>query len=237
MYWWLLTYLLVGFPAWASAPSPSYFTDLYGEVSTLEREGGYASSLVARGKLPLGAFRAYLGAHWEAYVPDAGGIRRVSPLLGLERSLGPVRLFAEYRYVFESPRTSYSRHDPRFGATGGYWWQGEESRWGYWISDSYGELISLPRIQALPALTLFSKWGWRKPLASRLYLDPYVEAFVQESPDPAMGRDAREGRGGIRLAWGVGEGLVSLAAFRRLFSLVDAPAPRVRFLLSAGGTF
>ena len=210
----------------------------YGEALTLEQEGGYASSLWVKAKYHLGEqFHSYIGMHGETYEPRIGGIRRVSPLAGIEKNFGPFRAFAEYRYAFEKPRTTYSKHDPRFGFTGGYWWQNNNNPGGFLFSDSYGELISIPRIKTAPNFSAYSKLGWRKPLSSKFYLDPYVELYANESSDPAMGRDALESRGGLRLVWADKGWSTNLSAFHRIFSLRNAPAARLRFQLAIGGEF
>lgn len=211
-------------------------TSAYGEVSNLE-ESGFASTLNAKSDFALTqTFSLYLGAQWEEYRPQNYSIQRVSPLLGMKRILGPIQLFAEYRYQFENPKSAYTRHDPRLGVTGGYW---RESIFQVpqIFSDSYGELISIPRIRWKPNLILQTKLGWRQKLHSGLFLDPYLEAYLKQSADPAMGKDAFQLRAGLRFVASAPKWSASLSAFRRIHSFREEAAPRWMGLATMGVVF
>lgn len=234
----LLVGLVVFQSSWALA-AQSVSVRSYGEASTLEGEGGNASmlSLKAVRALPLD-FSLYGGVQFERYAPTVGGIERISPLIGIERSFGPIHPFIEYRFVEEKPRTAYGKSDPRLGAFSGYWQETpfSKSEWSL-ISDSYGELIAIPRIRWSPTLVAFSKLGFRRPLSTSVAFDPYLEAYVRESADPAFGRPALEARYGARLIFSRNTWSLNLSIFRRFLTLRDAPESRWRALFAVGGSF
>ncbi len=236
---WQISVLALGFSLSALAEtSPEISIRTYGEASTLESEGGSSSTFYIEAVRPLvSVVSIYGGVQLESYEPAVGGIKRVAPLAGLELPLGPVRAFAEYRYVLETPRTQYSQSDPRFGFTGGYWW--DHPIFGSWrlFSDSYGEFIAIPRIRWNPTLLAFSKIGVRYPLASWLYFDPFLEAYGRESSDPAFGRNALEARAGARLVVAQEKWSTQISVFRRFATWRDAPEASYRFLLAFGGRF
>jgi hypothetical protein len=222
-----------------SAPAASlYSMRFYGEALTLESEGGYSAMSSAKALRALrGPLSLYIGTQIEAYEPDQGRIKRIAPLGGLEADFRDFRLFAEYRYEQESPRSPYSHNDPRFGLTGGHWAEFEFLRKLSLFSDTYGELVQIPRINWNPTALAFSKAGLRLPLQKSLFLDSYLEAYYADSADPAFGRRALESRSGLRLAyWHNGWG-AQISGFRRFATLAPAPDARWRSLVSVGGAF
>jgi hypothetical protein len=236
-------------PSLACAGSP--LLEAYGEFVTLESEGGYQSSTWATARWRTGesafAPMPYVGLAWERYAPDfapnVSQVGRVSPHAGVQfRPIPEIKLFAEYRYVFDSPRSAiYSRHDPRIGVVGGLWRELALGKHAI-FSDSYGEFLFLPRISDRPAATVFSKVGPRFRLVPRLGADLYLEGFARESDDVNLGRRAYELRYGSRLVYAFGgprpesNWVATLGAFRRFASFRDAPAARWRLLIAIGGS-
>lgn len=219
--------------------------ETYGETVSLESEGGRASSLSVKAiyaaKPELRWFpRPYIGGAWDRYAPNSGKVQRFSPLAGVElRPLGSWRLFAEYRQVFESPRSGYRRSDPRVGVIGGQWWDLPLGKNFSLFSDSYLDLIAIPRISDNPSLTAFSKFGPRARLEKGIYLDLYGEAYARESDDTNLGRRALELRSGLRSVYAFGEDgswCASAALFRRFHTFRDAPEAEWRLLFALGGS-
>lgn len=216
----------------------------YGEALTLEGEGGYSASAWAHALLLHGQSPwlpiPYAGAAAESYAPDRGKLTRVSPLAGAELRLLPeLKLFAEYRYVSENPRSAYSRSDFRAGLIGGLWREHLLAEKLSLFSDTYGEFLYLPRISARPTLTLFTKFGPRYRLLPSLSGDLYTEAYGRESDDTNLGRRALELRYGGRAVVSFGRDSswsASAGAFRRFVSFREAPDSRWRLLLAIGGT-
>jgi len=234
----------VWLPAAARAGRP--LVEAYGEFVTLESEGGYASSTWATARWQTGASRwapmPYLGLAWERYSPEFTSVGRVSPHAGLQlRPIPEIKIFAEYRYVFESPRSAYSRHDARLGVVGGLWREKSLGKHAL-FSDSYGEFLFLPRISDRPAFTAFSKAGPRFRLRPNFAADLFLEAFARESDDVNLGRRAYELRYGSRLVYSFGgprpesNWVATIGAFHRFASFRDAPEAKWRLLIAIGGS-
>lgn len=233
---------------WGLSPAraETWNTESYAEVSTLEGEGGHSDSAWARARWLIGASPfipvPYLGVAWDRYAPDQAEVSRISPMVGAEIfPLPSLKVFAEYRYVTETPRSTYSKSDPRVGLIGGLW--RELPLGGRWalISDSYGEFILVSRISSNPGLTAFSKAGPRVRLAKGLSADLYGEAYARDNDDVNLGRRSLELRYGTRAVYSFagprnGGWSASLAAFRRVHTFRDAPEARWRLLLAVGGT-
>jgi hypothetical protein len=229
----------------APARAGASLVEAYGEFVTLESEGGYQSSTWATARWLTGkslfAPMPYVGVAWERYAPDFAQVGRFSPHAGLQiRPIPEIKIFAEYRYVFESPRSAYGRNDPRLGAVGGLWRELPLGRHAI-FSDSYGELLFIPRITDRPAATFFSKVGPRFRLQPKFGADLYLEGFARESDDVNLGRRAYELRYGGRLVYAFGgpraeSGWVAtVGGFRRFATFREAPEARWRLLVAIGG--
>ena len=228
------------------AHSQSWNTESYAEVSTLEGEGGHSDSAWARARWLISASPLvpvpYLGVAWDRYSPDQGEVSRISPMVGAEiYPIPALRLFAEYRYVTETPRSTYSKSDPRVGLIGGLWRELPLNDRFSFVFDTYGELILVSRISPNPGFTAFTKAGPRVRVAKGLSADLYGEAYARDNDDVNLGRRALELRYGTRAVYSFagprnGGWSASLAAFRRVHTFRDAPEARWRLLLALGGT-
>jgi hypothetical protein len=157
------------------------------------------------------------------------------------RPIPELKLFAEYRYAIESPRSGYGRSDPRIGAVGGLWRERSIGRHAI-FSDSYGELMFIPRITKRPGATIFSKVGPRFRLKPNFGADLYLEGFARESDDLNLGRRAYELRYGGRLVYSfsgpraTSNWVATAGAFHRFASFRDAPEARWRLIVAIGGS-
>ena|GEM_PF-5701694 len=236
--------LTVALLAPAKASGAGWALATYGEAITLEGEGGYSASAWTHALWIPAESRwvpaPYAGAAVDRYAPDSGKVNRLSPLLGAELRLVPeLKLFTEYRYVTENPRSAYSRSDFRAGLVGGLWRELPLAEKLSLFSDTYGELLYLPRFSQRPTLTAFSKFGPRYRILPALSGDLFTEVYGHDSDDRNLGRRAFELRYGGRAVLSFGKDSswsMSLGAFRRFISFRDAPDSRWRALFTIGGS-
>lgn len=67
------------------------------------------------------------------------------------------------------------------------------------FSEFYAESFVFPSFHNDPVTTVWFKQGLRFHLVERVLLDPYVELYATRSPSPDLGRNAEQGRAGLRI--------------------------------------
>lgn len=236
--------LLLGFVFlfvhFAPVASAAVVPEAYSEFVTLDENNGHSleanARILYRGKF---AVEPYAGFSYMTYSAYGDSIKRESPLLGLRwQALPFLRLFAEYRYSYDSPSRLPKKDDPRLGLILGHWQEISNLASGFRLaSDSYVEFIYMDRYASSPMAAGWTKLLVRGTPANGLYTDAFTEAYALESRDPALGRRAQELRFGARAGW-VGERIsLNAVLFRRFLTLVPAPAARYRVLFAVGANF
>jgi hypothetical protein len=150
------------------------------------------------------AVEAFLGANWQAQLSDSETrylTNAVSPSLGVRgnwRSLIYLNLEERYRFEYETENPQHVS-DPRFVISGGQFLPWDVTKAKYLFTEFYGEASWVYRVDPAPVSTVWVKQGYRVPVSSQLYIDPYVEFYSRQSSNDNLGTNLNEGRAGGRL--------------------------------------
>lgn len=102
------------------------------------------------------------------------------------------------------------------------------------FTDFYGESLVLPSFHNDPVTTLWIKQGLRFRISSLWILDPFVEVYFRQSPDPELGRDTEQLRAGLRGFYIQDKWNASLLIYQ---SFPKDERPHEEVLLTLGGAF
>ena len=149
---------------------------------------------------------AFLGVNWQAQLSDSETrflTNAVSPSLGLRANWRQwVYLTLEERSRFEYDNENPQNvSDPRFVISSGQFLPWEMTQAKYLFTEFYGEASWVYRVAPAPVGTVWVKQGYRLPVLSRLYVDPYLEFYSRQSSNEELGTTLNEGRAGGRLLY------------------------------------
>lgn len=149
---------------------------------------------------------------------------RLMPLVGVRGKIwGQLHYLAELRTQDRS----------RLGLFAGNIWEYSAAELPL-FTEYYAEAISLPSFTNAPVMAGWLKQGLRFHPNSHLYVDPYVEAYLRQSPDPDLGRDTQQLRLGLRLLYSVSSWNISLLTYH---SFEQHENDHLETLLVLGGSF
>lgn len=223
----------------SSAAGSAPRAELYAEHVRLDEPGSSVEATLRATFQIAKWLEAYAGYSHLRYELKPNEVERRSPLLGLRyMPTNFLRLFAEYRHSRDNLNSGKTADDPRLGVTAFYFTEfAPLSKAGGWFSDSYADIIHMSRYSKDLVLSGWSKLGVRARPLSNVFTDGYVEAFLQDTKDPALGRRAQELRYGVRVGLTSHSLTLSAQIFHRLTSWIPAPDARWRLIISLGGSF